>query len=194
MLTFSFMMITQTASMSLYLYQAKTTAMDWSARSHLSLWFGWIAMALVIFAGLLGTVGGLLRHGRTILVGGVLALASMAVFAVGLQSELWKAPINPWGYSLPGIFSSGSINLGDLSSVSYTTYLSFGFWITLVAAIIMLAASRTRVVQSPPQPPPPSQPSLDLPFQKPKNRQKLASTRYGSGEARANSENFRGHR
>jgi hypothetical protein len=152
-LTFSFMGIDQPAYVSLYLYQARTSALGWSPSSHLDLWFGWFALALVVSGGLLGTVGGLLRQGKMILVGGVFALASMTVFAVGLQSELWNVPVNPWGYLVPGVFSSGSIALEGLSSVSYMTYLSSGFWIMLVAAIILFAAWRAGAARSSLQPP-----------------------------------------
>jgi hypothetical protein len=155
-LTFSFMGIDRPAHMSLYLYQAETSAMEWSARSHLDLWFGWIALVFVVFGGLLGAVGSLRQQGRLILVGGVFALISVTVFAVGLQSELWNAPVNPWGYSVPWLFSSGLIDQGGLSHVSYTAYLSFGFWMALVAAVTMLVASLQKVVQSSPQPPSPS--------------------------------------
>jgi hypothetical protein len=155
-LTFSYMGISRAAYMSLYLYQAKTTAVGWSAGGHLDLWFGWVSLALVVSGGLLGVVGSLLRQGKMILVGGALALASMTVFAVGLQSEIWNAPINPWGYLLPGIFSSGSIDLGGLSSADYATYLSFGFWVTLAASIMMLVAPWAKVFWSSSQPPPPS--------------------------------------
>jgi uncharacterized membrane protein len=155
--TFGVMGIGREAYVSVFLYQAKTTFPGFSPNyqlpSHLDLWFGWIALALVIFGGLLGIVGGLFRHRKAILVGGAIALVSMAVFAVGLQSAIWKGTTNPWGIAVAGIFSSGTIYQGSMISyVSYTTYLSIGFWITLAAAITMLIASRAKVVHlSPPQ-------------------------------------------
>jgi hypothetical protein len=149
--------ITYSSDLSLYPYQAKATAMGISMIVDVNLWYGWAALALVIVGGVLGIVGSLLQNGKALLIGaGVLALLSIIIFAVGLQSELSKAPITT-GYPQVGLFSNGSSGVPDLTVVNYTTYLSLGYWITLVAAIIMLVASRRKNVQTtPPQSPPPS--------------------------------------
>ena len=150
--------ITYSSDLSLYPYQAKATAMGVSMIVDMNLWYGWAALALVIVGGVLGIVGSLLQNGKAMLIGaGVLALLSMIVFAAGLQSELSKAPINT-GYPQVGLFSNGSSSVAGLTSINYTTYLSFGFWITLVAAIIMLAASRRKNAPTPPPPSPPLSP------------------------------------
>lgn len=126
--------------MSLYLYRADTSALGWSGSSHLNLWFGWITLALVVSASFLGILGGLLRRTRMILIGGSCAIASMMVFVAALQNELLNGPIVPWGFIVTGVFSSATIDQGYLSSVSYTAYLSFGFWIALAAAVILLVS------------------------------------------------------
>jgi hypothetical protein len=126
--------------MSLYLYRADTSALGWSRSSQLNLSFGWITLALVASASLLGILGGLLRRTRMVLIGGSCAIASMMVFVAALQSELLSGPVVPWGFIVTGVFSSATIDQGYLSSVSYTAYLSFGFWIALAAAVILLVS------------------------------------------------------
>lgn len=139
---FHFMGIDQPAYVSLYLYRADTNALGWSRSSHLNLLFGWVMLALVVFASLLGILGGLLRRTRMVLIGGSCAIASMIVFVAVLQSELLNGPVVPWGFIVAGVFSSATIDQGYLSSASYTAYLSFGFWIALAAAIILLVSAK----------------------------------------------------
>jgi uncharacterized membrane protein len=139
---FSFMGIDQPAYMSLYLYRVDTTALGWSRSSHLNLSFGWVTLTLVVSASLLGILGGLLRRDRMVLIGGSCAMASVIVFVAVLQSELLSGPVVPWGFIVAGVFSSATINQGYLSYTSYTAYLSFGFWIVLAAAIILLASAK----------------------------------------------------
>jgi hypothetical protein len=138
---FTFMGIDQPAYMSLYLYRVDTSALGWSGSSHLNLSFGWITLALVVSASLLGILGGLLRRNRMVLIGGSCAIASMLVFVAGLQSELLNGPVVPWSFIVTGVFSSARIDRGYLSYASYTAYLSFGFWIALAAAIILLISA-----------------------------------------------------
>jgi len=126
--------------MFLYLYRAEASAIGWSRSSHLNLSFGWITLALVVSASLLGILGGLLRRTILVLIGGSCAIASMIVFVAALQSELLNGPVVPWGFIVTGVFSSATIDQGYLSSVSYTAYLSFGFWIVSAAAVILLVS------------------------------------------------------
>jgi hypothetical protein len=128
--------------MSLYLYRADATATGWSRNSHLNLSFGWITLALVVSAGLLGILGGLRGRTRMVLIGGSCAIASVTVFVASLQSELSNGPVVPWGFIVTAVFSSATINQEYLSSVSYTAYLSFGFWIALAAAVILLTSAK----------------------------------------------------
>jgi hypothetical protein len=139
---FHFMGIDQSAYMSLYLYRADTSALGWSRSSQLNLSFGWIALILVISASLLGILGGLLRRNRMVLIGGLCATASVIVFVAVLQSELLSGPVVPWGFIVAGVFSSATIDQGYLSSASYTAYLSFGFWIALAAAVVLLISAK----------------------------------------------------
>lgn len=118
----------------------------------LSLWYVWAAFALVILGGLLGLAGSIVPKGKMLLIGGgVLALLSIIIFAVGLQTDLSSsgAPF--------GLFSSSSSGTGYITS--YSTYLSFGFWLALVSFIVMLVASFRKLPQTiPSTPPPPPQP------------------------------------
>lgn len=101
----------------------------------LEAWFIYAALALIIVGGILAIVGSVIAKGKMILLGGgVLALLSIIIFAVGLQMELSKIPI-----SGIGLFSSGSIGAGEVA-MNWSTYLSFGFWIALVAAILCFVA------------------------------------------------------
>ncbi|MEM3459152.1 MAG: hypothetical protein QXN36_00985 [Candidatus Bathyarchaeia archaeon] len=112
-------------SSDLYLYNVGTVS-----GLTLEAWFVWAALALIIIGGILAIVGSIIAKGKTILLGGgILALLSIIIFAVGLQMELSRlgAPF--------GLFSSFSETLGEIT-VTYSTYLSYGFWIALVAAII----------------------------------------------------------
>lgn len=147
------------ATVSIYPYQATASTMGFSSTVSVNLWYGWAALALIIVGGILGIAGSLVTKGRiVILVGGLLALLSIIIFAVGLQSELSQ----PLGFGLPqaSLFSSGTY----AGLANYVAYLSFGFWIALVSAIIMLVASARKTAQVPPSmptptPPPPPQSS-----------------------------------
>jgi hypothetical protein len=93
----------------------------------------------VVVGGVLGLAGAVMSNGNNILAGsGILVLIAIIIFPVGFQSDLTSlnAPF--------GIFSSGT----------YSTYLSYGFWLALVAAIIMLIA--TRYPKPIPHAPPPA--------------------------------------
>ena len=105
-----------------------------------SIWYGYAALALIVIAGVAGIVGSLVvgKNGKVILiVAGILALLSIIIFAAGLQSELSKlskkAPVP--GFPTVGLFSSGSWSYMG-ATMDYSTYLTFGFWLALVAAII----------------------------------------------------------
>jgi uncharacterized membrane protein len=62
---FQLMGIDRPGYMSLYLYRVDTSALGWSRSSQLNLSFGWITLALVVSASLLGILGGLLRRIRS---------------------------------------------------------------------------------------------------------------------------------
>jgi hypothetical protein len=136
-MTMSVSAMSYSYSASIYTYQGTTViAAGTSLAAQLDTWYGWAALALIIVGGLLGVAGSLIQRARTILaLGGVLALLSIIVFAAGLQNELSNTLVGA-GWPTLGLFSSIT-----LSRFNYTTYLSFGFWLALAGAIIMLAAS-----------------------------------------------------
>ncbi|HLE75413.1 MAG TPA: hypothetical protein VI864_05145 [Candidatus Bathyarchaeia archaeon] len=132
---------------SVYPYMASMSGIGVAA---MDLWYGWVALALIIVGGLLGIVGGVKSDKTKLLsAGGALALVSIIIFAVGLQVTLLQGLLGTNVY----LFGSGTID-----SVNYFAYLSFGFWIALVAAIMMFVASRKKPAEaavSPLPPPPP---------------------------------------
>jgi hypothetical protein len=118
----------------LYLYStsARLFANPPSQVISLNLWFCWVTLALVALAGVLAIVGSMMigKGNRILLIGGVIGLLSIVVFAVGLQIELSTA-----GSGLD-LFKTASDTWGTLA-----TYLSFGFWGALIAAVTMLVAA-----------------------------------------------------
>ena len=152
-MTMSVSAMSYSYSASIYTYQGTTViAADTSLAAQLDLWYGWAALALIVVGGLLGIAGSLIQGARTILAAGtVLSLLSIIVFAAGLQNELSNTLVGA-GWPALGLFSSVT-----LSRFNYTTYLSFGFWLALAGAIIMLAASLRKphaVSVAPPTPAP----------------------------------------
>jgi hypothetical protein len=126
---------------------------DQGTFSTFNYWYGWLALVLVVIGGVLGLAGSVMSNGKKIVMGGgILALIAIIIFPIGFQTDLMRlnAPF--------GIFFSGTIY-----GVSVSTYLSYGFWLALVAAIIMLVAMRypkptsqaPSPSPSPPQSPPP---------------------------------------
>jgi len=131
------MEIEVSTDVSVYPYQAKAETMGVSETVALELWYGWAALALIAIAGIAGIVGSVIvgKTGKMILiVAGILALLSIIIFAAGLQGELSKAPPVS-GYASVDLFSSGSWNFSGMR-MYYSSYLTFGFWLALVAAIL----------------------------------------------------------
>jgi len=135
---------------TVYLYEDKVTAMGMSQPSPLDIWYGTVALILIIVAGILAIVGSVTRFGKKLLAGGgVLALISIIVFAVGLNDDLSRTspvPSPPPGFPQIGLFSSGSFDYMGFS-YSYSSYLTYGFWLALIAAILMFVA----IVKAPTQ-------------------------------------------
>jgi hypothetical protein len=118
---------------------------DQGTFSTFNYWYGWLALVLVLLGGLLGLAGSVMSSGKKIVMGGgILALIAIIVFPVGFQMDLMRLnfPIGMFG--------------GTISGVSFSAYLSYGFWLALVAAIIMLVAMRypKPAAQAPSAPPP----------------------------------------
>lgn len=145
-------------SASIYLYQTTASGVGVSVTGEMNLWYGWVAFALLVLGALFGIAGGIIPKARMILaIGGVLALLSVIIFAVGLQNDLSSTP----ALSGVGLFSSGSFS-GFGTSYSYMTYLSFGFWLALVGSIIMVAASFKKLKTIPPAEAPPPPPPAEV--------------------------------
>ena len=99
-------------------------------------WYGWVALALVILGGILALAGSLLHGAKGLLVGGgIMALLSIVIFALGLQSDLAGSTFAA-GWPALGLFVNGTYG-----GYAYTTYLSYGFWLALAATIIIFLAS-----------------------------------------------------
>jgi len=148
--------MSMSAYVSIYPYQATASAMGASATVTMELWFGWAAFALIIIAGIAGIVGSLIvgKNGKIILtIAGILALLSIMIFAIGLQNELSKAPPVS-GFPEVGLFSSSSYSFMG-ASMDYSTYLTFGFWLALITAIIAFISLDKHPMAPPAAPPTP---------------------------------------
>lgn len=86
-----------------------------------------------------------------LIVAGILALLSIIIFAAGLQGELSKAPPVS-GFPEVGLFSSGSWSFMG-ASMDYSSYLSFGFWLALIAAILAFISLLKHPMAPPVAPP-----------------------------------------
>jgi len=127
-----------------------------------SLWYGYVALVLIVIAGI-AAIGGSLTIGKqgkyTLIVAAIFALLSITIFAVGLQNELSKE-VEP-GYpgllliSRGGSFSRDIPGVGSVE-LHYSTYLTFGFWVAVAAALIALVASDKHPMAPPPAPTPPT--------------------------------------
>lgn len=126
----------------------------------LSLWYDWVALLFVILGGIIALAGSIMENVKKLLIGGgILSLLSIIIFAVGLQLDLSSHTSSELGISL-NVFSSGSFSYG----FSYSTYLSFGFWLALVAAIIMFVAMLyPKPIPQAPSPSPSPAPSAPTP-------------------------------
>ncbi len=142
-------------TLSINVYTFQITALGETEIFPLSFWFGWLALALALVGGLIGIIVSFkINKSKLLAVGGIFAILSLVFFAVGWQLAL-STMLGQMGLPVTGIglFASASFAGG-----SYAAYLSFGFWIALVAAILMLAASRKtpKVAVAVPPPPPPA--------------------------------------
>jgi hypothetical protein len=141
------------AQASVYLYQVTATAIGSQTTSgtvSMNLWFGWIALAFVVIGAWLALAGSFAAWRRTVLLalGGILVVSSAIVFAAGLQNQIssgtWLTDF-PAGIGV-GLFSSGTYQLGYYGVVAhYSAYLSYGFWLVLIAGIMMFASLIVRL-------------------------------------------------
>lgn len=151
----TYMGITATIDLSLYLYKVTASAMGFAMDMPFTSWYNLLCLALVIIGGILGIIGSiiLVKGKRVLVIGGLLALISIIMFAVGLQIGL-STGYSYGTISIPPIplFGSGTLSMMGIT-YNYTCYLSFGFWIALVASILMFAASKKAEAIPPPPPP-----------------------------------------
>jgi hypothetical protein len=143
-------------SATIYLYQTTATGIGTSVTGPMNLWYGWVAFILLVLGALFGIAGSLIQERFMLLVGAILALLSIIVFAAGLQNDISSTS----SLSGAGLLSSGTFSIGIFSGYGYVTYLSFGFWLALIGAIVMLAASLRKLTPISPTvipPPPPAQ-------------------------------------
>jgi hypothetical protein len=142
-------------SASIYTYQTTATGYGTTVTGQMNLWYGWAAFTLLTLGALLGIAFSLIPKARALLaLGGALALLSVIVFAAGLQNDLSTTS----GLSGIGLLSSGTTSVLGVS-YSYTTYLSIGFWLALVGAIVMLIASLRKPKTTAPTTVPPPTPA-----------------------------------
>jgi len=180
-MTVGFTEVEMSGDISVYTHDARVTvkAMGFKETQSMvddfSIWYGYAALALIVVAGVAGIVGSLIvgKRGRMILVvAGVLALLSIIIFAAGLDHEL----VSPGGEVEPGaeltnvrasgsfgLFSSGSFSAdvpgeGYSMEFDYSTYLTFGFWLAVVATILTFVSFLIHSMVAPPPPPPPPPP------------------------------------
>lgn len=109
------------------------------------LWWGYLAMVLIVVGGVLGLISSLVieKNRKTLLLAsGLLSMLSLVVFTMGLTSNLSR--------KFPGVvlFYFGPYFLGTVSA-----YLSLGFWLELIAGILSFVAS-TRHTRGPSAAPP----------------------------------------
>lgn len=143
---------------SVYPYQATVSGLGMSEAADLGIWYGYVALALVLTGGVIGIIASVkINKAKLVAIGGVLALLAIIIFAVGLQLELSSSPP---AEDLPavGLLGGGSMDY-EGTAVNYSAYLSFGFWIALVAAILMFVASMKKPAEDAAYPPPPPPPT-----------------------------------
>lgn len=142
---------------SVYLYQTTVTSnipYVPSGSQSMDRWWGWAALALVIAGGVLGIIGSITVFGKRLLIsGGVLILLAMIIFAVCLQNEL-SSIMMPIPDMEIALFSSGTF----MEMLNYSSYLTFGFWLALISAILMFIALTKHPTETAPPPPPEAPP------------------------------------
>jgi hypothetical protein len=131
-------------SISLGTYSYEGSAYPWGTTIEIlsEYWFGYVTLALVVVGGMLGLTGNLLlkEKGKTFLItSGLLLILSVIIYAAGLSNFLATH------YRGITLFSSGP---------TLSTYLSVGFWLALVAAILAFVSWIKHPTPTQTQPPP----------------------------------------
>lgn len=150
--SYSIFSVSYSVDVSIYLYQTTTGTLTFALANY---WYLWTALVLVIVGALLALAGSVMAKGRMMLIGGgLLAIIALIVFAAGLMMDL----SNVSGFSGIGLFNSGTIAAGEFGSMNFSTYLSYGFWLALVAAILMFIGAYWKPKEAT-TPPPAAQPA-----------------------------------
>jgi len=125
---------------SVYPYQATVSTSGAPEAIDIGIWYGWVALALVLISGMIGIIASVKTgKAKLLAISGMLALLSIIIFAVGLQCELANLA-SVKDFPSIGLFDSGSYDHEGLS-VIYSASLSFGFWLALAAVIVIFLAS-----------------------------------------------------
>ena len=128
------------ASVNLYQAQATSGGMTIDltnppAGKAMNIWYSWTGLALIVISGVLLIAGSVTSMGKKLLLGGsVLALLAIIIFAVGLQMDLTNV-------------SDGNVGLFSAPTGS-SAYLTMGFWIALVSAILGFVAIKMQPTET----------------------------------------------
>lgn len=124
-----------------YLYQVATSSGSYSFNVVSLGWYASASLVLLLVGSILVLIASLfVANGRLILlVGALLALVGLIVFPAGLQASFSSLPSIYGSFGGIGLFSSGSMSVLGYS-ISYSTYLTFGFWLFAAAVFFMFLA------------------------------------------------------
>lgn len=125
----------------LYLYQSQAKSMGVSTTFGIDTWYCWAALALIVIGCIMGIIGSISAAYRKMLLilGGIIILLAPIIFASGLSYELSRSLVMT-GAPQVGLFSSGSVASFEVT-FNYSSYLTYGFWLALVGAIIVIIAA-----------------------------------------------------
>jgi hypothetical protein len=117
-------------SMSLYLYAFTVALVDW---------YNWTALALLLAGSILVFLASMVLENRRtmVLVGTLLSAMALLVFPVGLQMRLSHYSSAFHGM---GVFSTGAVSISSTAYLKFSSYLTFGFWLSLVGFFFMFLA------------------------------------------------------
>ncbi len=125
-----------------YLYQIQGTVNGVSATAFPAVWFIYIALALIAITVVCCAAGSFLagRRGQVLLLlAGILALMSMVAFGGGLLNSNF-AVTDAEPAAVMNLFPSAAFPItADAAmedSYHFTWWLSYGFWLVIVAAIV----------------------------------------------------------
>jgi hypothetical protein len=135
---------------SVYLYQIQGTVNGVSATSFANVWFVWGALALIIITAICCLVGSFFtgRKGQVLLLmAGIFALLSAVVFGAGLLNSSYSntdtEPASVMGLFPSNAFAPITADTAMQNSYDIAWWLSYGFWLTIVGAIMAFVGAVT---------------------------------------------------